>query len=507
MAVQAQLGAIQHGLQLVAQNGNRAGVVAVGRRGEKPEEPVLANDHALFVVALDADVVHVAQPVDGGARIGLGQDQRLGITRLFADRVGHGRETLRQGFAARLAQQPQAAVRDHMELVALPAAAQVVPAIAQEGEVIVAKPPEKGRDLAQMGLVHRRGADLQFFDRLVHLGRHGAPILDGDANVLQHRRDLPVDCLDLLAFRLPIHLEMHPGFVMRTLDGTLGQQIGDLALAVSHRRDDGMDDQMDGQPQIVERHRHRIDEKRHVVGDDLHDGVIALPAVLLRIGVVDVDLALPRATDVPERPMRQRGAVEVFHPAVRDVFRRDVLVVQTHETLDGIGLVLAPALAHPLRRGLHDCCPSLLIRDLLHGRFPRSKLTGTTPCAFVLMSVGIAPSALPASPRRRETGRNVPERCITTDFRSSCEPVSASSRLRTTAGSCRQSNSRMSVPGAARKTRCPETGLQERGAERSTVGLMRDAEAGDDRLGWLSACDYRLSARAIPDSRRPHRAA
>ena len=71
----------------------------------------------------------------------------------------------------------------------------------------------------------------------------------------------------------------------------------------------------------AELHRHRVDEERHVVGDDLDDGVRRLPAVLLELRVVDADLGRARLALAPsEAPVRsapptlqvrKRGAVQV----------------------------------------------------------------------------------------------------------------------------------------------------------------------------------------------------
>ena len=70
-------------------------------------------------------------------------------------------------------------------------------------------------------------------------------------------------------------------------------------------------------PWRAELHRHRVDDERHVVGDDLDHRVRRLPAVLLELGVVDVHLDLAGRAHPGPVPVRDRGAVQVERAAVR----------------------------------------------------------------------------------------------------------------------------------------------------------------------------------------------
>ena len=85
-------------------------------------------------------------------------------------------------------------------------------------------------------------------------------------------------------------------------------------------------------------HRDRVDEERHVVGDDLDDGVRRLPAVLLDVGRVDVHLRLAGPPDAAEVPVRERGAVQVELAPVDQVVGRDVRVVRADEPLEVVRL-------------------------------------------------------------------------------------------------------------------------------------------------------------------------
>ena len=77
---------------------------------------------------------------------------------------------------------------------------------------------------------------------------------------------------------------------------------------------------------IVNRRRHRIDQKRHVVVDDLDDGVRRRPAVGVPIGIVDPHLRGAVRAALGEAPQRHCRPEQVARAARRDVGGRHVLV-------------------------------------------------------------------------------------------------------------------------------------------------------------------------------------
>src|SRR5690606_41798824 len=91
VAVAGVAGGVQHPLDLlrdVRDVGDRGGV---GAGGEQAEEPSLPGDGAGVVEDLDPDVVEVERPVDGGARVGLGDDEQPWLGGLLRDAAGeHG---------------------------------------------------------------------------------------------------------------------------------------------------------------------------------------------------------------------------------------------------------------------------------------------------------------------------------------------------------------------------------------------------------------------------------
>ena len=80
-------------------------------------------------------------------------------------------------------------------------------------------------------------------------------------------------------------------------------------LVVALDGDDRMDDEVQRQAMPVDLHRHRVDEERHVVVDDLDDRVRRLPAVAAR-RIEDAHARLPGLPSAREVPVRQ-GRAEV----------------------------------------------------------------------------------------------------------------------------------------------------------------------------------------------------
>ena len=78
-----------------------------------------------------------------------------------------------------------------------------------------------------------------------------------------------------------------------------------------------MDHQMDGKALAVQLGGDRIDQERHVVVDDLDHGMAALPAMLVKLRMVDPDAGGPRLPLAAELPDRQCGAVELVGARTR----------------------------------------------------------------------------------------------------------------------------------------------------------------------------------------------
>ncbi len=93
MAVRREPGALEHVVGLAAHDRDLAHARLVGDARVEAEEAALADDRAVRVEPLDADVVEVRGAVDGRARVRLGEHERV---RRAGERHGAGAK-LRDG--------------------------------------------------------------------------------------------------------------------------------------------------------------------------------------------------------------------------------------------------------------------------------------------------------------------------------------------------------------------------------------------------------------------------
>ena len=111
------------------------------------------------------------------------------------------------------------------------------------------------------------------------------------------------------------------------------------AFRVAIHQDQRMDDEVQRQPVPVDLHRHRVDQERHVVVDDFDDRVRGLPAVLLQRRVEHAQPRLARLALARKVPVRQRRAVEIRGPPLREVFRIDLRKIARDDGLESLLLI------------------------------------------------------------------------------------------------------------------------------------------------------------------------
>ena len=150
------------------------------------------------------------------------------------------------------------------------------------------------------------------------------------------------------------------------------EDLDQLPVRVPPDPDHRMDHEVDRVPLAPELHRHRVDDERHVVADDLDHRVRGLPAVVLELGVVDVDLGLAGLAVLGQVPVRDRGAVEIERTPTDQVLPRDPVVVLAHEDLARRRLLIGEAfpdagadgvdqLRFEIRRLQHQLTPPLIL--------------------------------------------------------------------------------------------------------------------------------------------------
>jgi len=83
-------------------------------------------------------------------------------------------------------------------------------AVAQQREVIIGQPFEKGAALGHQRRRQRRGCRLQFDHRLLQPGDHRSPVLHCGAHVCEHAPDPSQQFGALLRIDEPVDLDVHP---------------------------------------------------------------------------------------------------------------------------------------------------------------------------------------------------------------------------------------------------------------------------------------------------------
>jgi hypothetical protein len=141
---------------------------------------------------------------------------------------------------------------------------------------------------------------------------------------------------------------------------------GDAVLGIALDTVDRVDDQVAGQPVANDRHAHRVDQERHVVAGEVDDGVGRLPAVLLDLRVVDVQLRRAALASAQQVEVGQRRTVQVGGIALGEVGGRGARVVVADEVAEQLAFVFGDLLVDQLEQALDD--PLVLLHEALgHG--------------------------------------------------------------------------------------------------------------------------------------------
>ena len=213
--------------------------------------------------------------------------------------------------------------------------------------MVVLDPLEECAGLIELVAVDGRRRRSQIRNALAQLLAHAAPVRHRGTNVVERGTHLRLDRVEHsllgLAIGFDVDDRLDDGPFARVLDG---QERVDAPVFLPVEAHHGVDDEVARIPAAVQDHPHRVDQERHVVGDNLDDGVGRLPAVLLDPGVVDPDLRAARRTPPSEIEMRHRGAVEIARLAFGEVVGRRAGVVAGKERKREIEVLAA----HPFAR-------------------------------------------------------------------------------------------------------------------------------------------------------------
>jgi hypothetical protein len=273
----------------------------------------------------------------------LGHSQQLPLAQVGALLVGEiGAAQAAEDPDLLVSQETQTAlgVEAHLELSVV--ALEQVAAVPEEGVPAVAHPLEQRHCLVDFVGRYRGRALAQALDDGLGPGQHRLPIGHGHPDVPEHPLQTLPD-LNVPLGRLLAHLDL--GERLAQLPAAVLANLQETAVAVAGDCEDRVHQhhRLDVEP--VELGDHRVDQKGHVVVDDLDHAVAALPAAFIDARIVDAHLGLSRAALLAEAPQRQRGAVQVVGAQFGEVARRAIRVEPREERLEvGASRLVGPAL-------------------------------------------------------------------------------------------------------------------------------------------------------------------
>ena len=349
MAVRREARARDHRRRLAGEHGDVREALSMDQRREQAQEDADAGDPAPRGIFLDHHRVEMDRPVDRRAAVRLGDRERAGILAIGRD-LGQNRAVPPAGqhAARRIAQDPEPGRPGPLQPDRPAPPGEVVFAVTDEGEAAVVEPAEKRPRLGDFGSGGPRRVAFQILGGLGEPPLHRGQVLDRGADIDKNRFQPAAQAFEGIGPAQLGDLEMHHRLGSRAAGPAELFQPSRLVPLDLHDR---VDDQMDRKVLPVDLRGHRIDEKRHVVVDDVDRGVRRGPSVRPDAGVEDPDVRLAALAGPQQLPDRH-GAAQ--GPAVvrREIGFRHVLI-ELRDEPRGLGAAaLAPP--RPGRKPLND---------------------------------------------------------------------------------------------------------------------------------------------------------
>ena len=169
--------------------------------------------------------------------------------------------------------------------------------------MVLREPAQKILAFGELFCGQRRRPLLDLAHDCLQTVAHRLPIVDRGAYVVEHPRDVRGERFQSRRFGDAVDFDVNERLAPRALRILCGKS-GKRPVRAPLDHHDRMDDQMHREAVAVHFHRHRIDEKGHVVVDDLDDRMRRLPAVLFERRIEDADsgpAGVALAREVPVR--------------------------------------------------------------------------------------------------------------------------------------------------------------------------------------------------------------
>ena len=282
-----------------------------------------------------ADRVHMRGAMNGGAPVRFGDDQQFAA----AQKILHVGRQRRRGRATRR----RSDSRGRAGCPAAGRAGSAAPAksysrIAEKGEIVVVEPAQEILGLGDLGLRHRRLRRRLAARRAARAGS-GASAASRRPRPRTSASTLAIVWASRARFagsRLAGDLDLHPGFTQARRFAQAWESLGPAAsgsriwrsrpLGSRSTSTIGWITRRTTRPLSLIARGRRIDEKRHVVVDDLDDRVRRRPAVGRAARGCRPGSWPGRDGGGRKTPQRQRGAGQIARAAPGDIGRRHMLI-------------------------------------------------------------------------------------------------------------------------------------------------------------------------------------
>ena len=341
MARPRQSRVLDDAVDLAPEQRDLADASRVRRRSEQPEEPVLADQIAGGVVALDPDPVHVRRAVNRRAVVRFGHDDQLFAPGKPAELRRERHLTTRAGLRPDFAQQTEACPRHDLQKFVRLVRYELVLAIAEKNEMLVGQPAEKLLRLLHFVAGDRRVAVVDLLERLEQPRPHRQPVGHREPDVRKNRFDVLLQLVEIGRLSLLVDLEMHVRLVNRgALPAALVSPEEGFAVPfrIAADGEDRVDDQVDVPIDDIHLTDDRVDQERHVVVHDLHHRVARAPTVLGDRRIEQADLRLFGLSLRSELPEGERSTEKGLRVDVQ-IVGRDQGEVFAHEARDALSLI------------------------------------------------------------------------------------------------------------------------------------------------------------------------
>ncbi len=288
----AQRRSCRHVAHLLTQQRYLARAHGIGLARKKPQK-TMGTDHVAHVVhALDGDHVHGFGVVDPRTPIGLGHHQNARRLTVFIQRRGRSDIAVGVDILTVFAQQAEtgAGYIDHGVGVVF-ADLYFALAIAQQREVIVGEPAQKGLGLFAFVDIHAAGHGIELGHDLLQLPTHRLPVADNTGQVAEVATH-PLGQRVAIEPRGGREFQAQQGFLIAVF-GAVGRaaNIGGHTLGVAADPQNGVHHPVDIRASLAYRHAHGIDDEGHVIGEHQQRG-IAITFAAVQIAGNDREIAL-----------------------------------------------------------------------------------------------------------------------------------------------------------------------------------------------------------------------